>query len=719
MSGIVGTYHEDGRPARRAVLGQMLARMAHRGPDGQGVWCDGPVGLGHALLHTTPESLHEEMPAQRGNLTITADARIDNRGELMRALSMREREPIPDSTLILSAYAQWGVDLLQHLIGDFAFALWDAAEQRLVCARDHMGVRPLYYHHGEDGRLAFGSEIKAILAHPSIDTTLHEERLVDLLLGTRTDRAATIYQGIKRLPPAHILVATPDGLTVQRYWTLTPDETVGDDWSDEAYAERFRALFDEAVRCRTRSAFPVGADLSGGLDSSAVACVARDVLAEDVLAETDRTPLHAFSYVFDASPESDERDYARAVLDQGGFAPHWLSGDDVGPLTDLDTIYGSVIDDYLVGGMHYMIWKTFNAAQKEGVRIMLNGFDGDTTVSHGVLRLRELVEGGDWKTFSKEALRLSQRHSDLDHKQPFEEMLGSAGALYNEFAKPQLEALAGAKRWGAFWRAARILSQYFTVSTGSLVRQYWRYLFLPDSLRHWPHDAGAPSAGSEAASEATASEATAPEGAASSETAARKLQLLHDDVRRRFNAAERLDAQADQRAALFEGVRAKQRAQFAMPALTEGLEAMNHYGAYHRLVPQFPFMDVRLIRFCLALPPRQSLQNGWTRVVFRRAMKGVLPESIRRRVGKARMWSANRNALLNQNAESLQRHVHALGPLGQYVDPRPVRSLFTERYHLKPHEFILLQRTATLAAWTKLRFDPNRDTSSPHIEHTM
>jgi asparagine synthase (glutamine-hydrolysing) len=119
-------------------------------------------------------------------------------------------------------------------------------------------------------------------------------------------------------------------------------------------------------------------------------------------------------------------------------------------------------------------------------------------------------------------------------------------------------------------------------------------------------------------------------------------------------------------------------------------------------------MDVRLIRFCLALPARQSLQGGWTRVILRRAMEGILPESVRRRVGKARMWAANRNALLSQNEEALQRHVEDLGPLARYVSARQVKSLFADRYHLKPHEFILLQRTVTLAAWTKLRFQDDR-----------
>src|SRR6267142_1308347 len=165
MSAIVGFYGRDGQPVDRADLERMTASLAHRGPDAAGVWNNGPVGLGHRMLWTTPESLHEQLPltSKSGDLVITADARIDNRDELITALGLAHwaHGEIPDSELILRAYEQWGEDSPKRLLGDFAFAIWDERRQTLFCARDHCGVKPFYYYQSARA-LLFASEIKAL-----------------------------------------------------------------------------------------------------------------------------------------------------------------------------------------------------------------------------------------------------------------------------------------------------------------------------------------------------------------------------------------------------------------------------------------------------------------------------------------------------------------------------------------------------------------------------
>jgi asparagine synthase (glutamine-hydrolysing) len=388
--------------------------------------------------------------------------------------------------------------------------------------------------------------------------------------------------------------------------------------------------------------------------------------------------------------------------------------------------------------MHYMIWASYEAAEQAGVRVMLNGFDGDTTVSHGVLRLRELVQRGKWTAFAHEVRALVERHSDLDHHQPFEELLGSANALYNTFARPQLQTLAETKQWARFARAAYALNQHLGVSPWALARQHGRALVLPQAVR----DAASSIQGSmlmrnggpSPADKGGASPAETTKKPGGAEEAPFGLALLREEVVRRWAVEDRIrearkagPAPNDQAApsgrptasdrsaasdpsagnkstAANETVRTRQRARFAMPSLAEGLEAMNHYGAHFGVAPRMPFMDVRLIRYCLALPSDQSLKDGWTRVVFRRAMSGILPERIRMRVGKARMWAANKQGLLEANADPLRRHVHDLGPLEAFVDKDELLRLYMGRDDLKPHDFILLQRTAALAAWTKLRF---------------
>ena len=156
MSWVAGSVRFDGGPITDDDAGRMLAPMRHVAPETEGTWSDGRAALGHHGLHTTPESKHEQLPLVRGPLALAADARVDNRTELLgrlgrrlRALGLvRDGRPVTDADLILAAYAEWGEGSPERLVGDFAFVVWDAERGSLFCARDPFGVRPLYVHHG-------------------------------------------------------------------------------------------------------------------------------------------------------------------------------------------------------------------------------------------------------------------------------------------------------------------------------------------------------------------------------------------------------------------------------------------------------------------------------------------------------------------------------------------------------------------------------------------
>jgi asparagine synthase (glutamine-hydrolysing) len=167
MSGITGLYNLDGRPADDLLLRRMAAAIEHRGPDGIRYWVNGPVGLGHLMLQSTPESAHEKQPLANGDATLclTLDGRVDNRSELRHGLESRGFSPRDDSDaeLVLRAYECWGEGCPNRLLGDFAFAIWDAGKRQLFCARDHVGVSPFYYHRSAS-LFAFGSEIRSLLA---------------------------------------------------------------------------------------------------------------------------------------------------------------------------------------------------------------------------------------------------------------------------------------------------------------------------------------------------------------------------------------------------------------------------------------------------------------------------------------------------------------------------------------------------------------------------
>jgi len=313
MSAVVGMFHLDRRPVEQADLERMQATVAHRGPDAQGTWSEGCAGLGHRMLWTTPESKREKLPlaSDRGKLVLTADARVDNRDELAAALGLsRPLAEITDGELILAAYERWGERCPEYLQGDFAFGIWDRRKQVLFCARDRFGVKPLYFY-SSTKTVAFSSEIKALLSVPDVPCRLNEVSVAYYLTSMFEDTASTFYLDIQRLPPAHSLTVSLQGTRLRCYWTLDPSRELRLG-SDDEYAEGFRETFMEAVRCRLRSAYPVGSLLSGGLDSSAVTCVARNLLAQD-----ENGHLATFSAIFDVGAHGR----GEAVGDDDGGAP--------------------------------------------------------------------------------------------------------------------------------------------------------------------------------------------------------------------------------------------------------------------------------------------------------------------------------------------------------------------------------------------------------------
>lgn len=411
MSGICGVFRRNGAPVDSQAVSGMVERIRHRGPDTQAVWTNDSVGLGQCLLWVTPESLKEKLPNYQpeSKLAIVADARIDNRAELIA--SMRVTGPagdIADSELILAAYEQWGEDCCSHLTGDFAFAIWDGRRQNLFCASDHMGVKSLYYYL-TDQVIVFASEIKAILAVPEVPCRLNEIRVADYLVTLFEDRAGTFYQGIQRLPGAHTLSAGRDRSAVRKYWALDSTKEIRFA-SDAEYVEAFRELFTEAVRCRTRSAYPIGATVSGGLDSSSIACLARNLTAGD----GSRGPVHTFSLVFPGLPDEDkkkidERSEIQAVLNTGGFQPHMIEADRLSPMGQIERMHFHM-DAANCAPNLYLHWAMYGAAQASGVRVFLDGFDGDSTVSHGFERLADLAKTLRWSTLRSEVDMLSRNH---------------------------------------------------------------------------------------------------------------------------------------------------------------------------------------------------------------------------------------------------------------------------------------------------------------------
>jgi asparagine synthase (glutamine-hydrolysing) len=408
MSGVVGLFRRDGAPVEEVHVQTMAATLTHRGPDGSAVACAGSAGLGHTMLWTTPESLHEVLPRRHreSGLIITADARIDNRDELIAELGVGCGHPaITDSELILEAYRKWGQDCPQKLLGDFAFAIWDPRHEQFFCARDPMGIKCLYYF-ASDALFAFGSEIKALCWLPEIPRRLNELRVLDYLVNIFDDRAITFYKDVYRLPSASMLAVGRRHLRISKYWSLDPKRELKLK-SDDEYTEAFRDCFVRSVRDRLRSAFPIGSALSGGLDSSSIACVARRINESDATA----APVHTFSLIFPSLPEQDlqyidERKYIQDVVALGGFQPHFIHADELSPMKDIELVHRH-LDEASCAPNLYLSWSVFESVNRAGVRVFVEGLDGDTTVSYGLDYLRDLALGLRWRTLRQEARLLA------------------------------------------------------------------------------------------------------------------------------------------------------------------------------------------------------------------------------------------------------------------------------------------------------------------------
>ena len=404
MSAIAGMFFFDDQPVDRAHLVRMAETLAPWGPDRAGFWNAGHVGMAHRMLWTTPESLSEQLPLvkEAGALVLTADARIDNRRELATTLGLDDRpaEDVSDSELILAAYERWGERCPEKLLGDFAFAIWDARKQHLFCARDPIGVKSLYYYQS-DRFLVFATQIKALLCVEDVPRRLNEVKLAEYLALIEPDKATTFYCDILRLPPAHSMTVQRGRKRIQSYWSLDPSREVRLG-SNEEYAEAFGALFKEAVRCRLRSAFPVGSMLSGGLDSSSIVCTARKLLESE-----DR--LLTFSAVFPSlrtiDARVDETRYIDAVAAADGIDPHYVRADGVSPL--LGFLWQE--EEPIPAASMYMDWTVFESASRCGVRVLLSGNDGDSVVYTGVGYLAELARAGRWKTLHDETYALSRK----------------------------------------------------------------------------------------------------------------------------------------------------------------------------------------------------------------------------------------------------------------------------------------------------------------------
>jgi asparagine synthase (glutamine-hydrolysing) len=278
MCGIAGLYaFPAGAPAQTGELNAMVAALHHRGPDGRNTLIDGPVGLAHARLAIIDLAGGAQPLANEDeSVWVVLNGEIFNFMELRRELEQRGHrfKTRSDTEVIVHLYEDFGDRFVDHLNGQFALALWDKKQQRLVLARDRSGIRPLFYtqHHG---RLAFASEVKSLFTLPAVPRRIDVNGLASIFSLWAVLPPSTVFEGVHSLPPAHTMVVTPQGTHTERYWDWQFDEAHITRRSESECAEELHALMIDAVRLQLRSDVPVGAYLSGGLDSAVVTSIMR------------------------------------------------------------------------------------------------------------------------------------------------------------------------------------------------------------------------------------------------------------------------------------------------------------------------------------------------------------------------------------------------------------------------------------------------------------
>lgn len=401
MTAIAGLWRFDGQPDAAESCARMLVSQQLYGPHAGAQWSCGDVAVGRRLMRVLPEDAFDRQPlvGGGGRYVLVADIRLDNRDELIAALGVAAltARTLSDAAILLVAIERWGESCFDRLLGDYAFALWDGARRRLLLARDPLGQRPLHYHRAGTF-FAFASMPKGLHALAEVPYAPDEDRIAEFLVLIPETGTQSFFHGIERVEPGHFVVVTSTALTAHQHWQPSRGPIVLRRPQD--YVEALREQLDNAVRRRLRGVDDVGAHLSGGLDSSAVATTAARLLALPGRRVVAFTAVPREGYDGPASQFSsiDEGPNAAATAAMYPNMEHVLiSSEGRSPLDDLDRSF--LLFDRPVLNICNIGWLNSinDAARNRKLSVLLTGYMGNMGLSYsGRELLPELIRGGQW-----------------------------------------------------------------------------------------------------------------------------------------------------------------------------------------------------------------------------------------------------------------------------------------------------------------------------------
>jgi asparagine synthase (glutamine-hydrolysing) len=316
MCGITGIFDKTGNPVDRQLLEAMTASMSHRGPDGDGRYIDHEIGLGHRRLSIIDlEGGAQPLSNEDRTLQIVFNGEIYNFIELRKELAAfgHQFKTRSDTEVIVHAYEQWGKDCVSRFNGMFAFAIWDTIKRELFLARDHLGIKPLYYV-WVGNRLLFGSEIKALMQDAACPHEVDLESLAELFTFRSVPSPKTLFNHIYKLPPAHWMLCSRDKMEIERFWNWVPQ--IRRKWNEAALIEEYQTLLEDAVRLQLRSDVPLGLFLSSGVDSGALLAI---------MSQYSSGPVQTFTIGFEGGEKTNEVNDARETARQYNAEHYYMN----------------------------------------------------------------------------------------------------------------------------------------------------------------------------------------------------------------------------------------------------------------------------------------------------------------------------------------------------------------------------------------------------------
>jgi asparagine synthase (glutamine-hydrolysing) len=372
MSVQAGVWNFDGRPADRKLVEELSAALQHQGPDGESLYCEGPAALVYRPFHTTRESRREKQPyvSSRGSV-LTWDGRLDNRDELIADLRGDLDRKATDVAIVASAFDHWDTDSFRRIAGDWAVTIWRPREREVIFASDFMGVRHIFYHLNA-GFIRWSTDIGPLVLLAGVKFHVDDD-FVAGYLAHNPNGHSTPYREIREVPPGQFVRVRLGEAKVERFWRFSPKRRIRYK-TDSDYEEHYRHVFRQSVRRRLRSDTPVLAELSGGLDSSSIVCMADDILAKE---GADAPRVDTLSYFDKTEPKGDDWIYFQKVEAKRGRPGLHIDGSTMAKSSTLLEFRQFCAFPGSLGVSDDLGDERADAVRKSGCRVVLSGLGGD------------------------------------------------------------------------------------------------------------------------------------------------------------------------------------------------------------------------------------------------------------------------------------------------------------------------------------------------------